>query len=278
MLDLAPWKTYVESLTREPDTRQRAAKSAVLRPLFVTVSGAHLYGFPSPDSDIDLRGCHQLPLASVVGLERPKETWETSGVHEGIEVDLVSHDVGKYLRLLVTNNGYILEQVFSPLVALGQAFLDELRPLAQRCITRHHYHHYRGFYATQRKLLAKEEPKRAKPVLYAYRVLLTGIHLLQTGEVEASLPQLNQRFELPGIDELISSKTGEQIAPTDLDWPFHERQLAELEQRLDEAFAASTLPEERDRRPIHDLLVRLRLGDRSQGSGDNANHNACSDS
>ena len=26
------------------------------RPLFVTVSGAHLYGFPSPDSDVDLRG------------------------------------------------------------------------------------------------------------------------------------------------------------------------------------------------------------------------------
>jgi predicted nucleotidyltransferase len=30
-----------------------------LTPPFVTVSGAHLYGFPSPDSDIDLRGAHQ---------------------------------------------------------------------------------------------------------------------------------------------------------------------------------------------------------------------------
>ena len=29
--------------------------------LFATVSGAHLYGFPSPDSDWDLRGCHLLP-------------------------------------------------------------------------------------------------------------------------------------------------------------------------------------------------------------------------
>ena len=26
--------------------------------LFVTISGAHLYGFPSPDSDCDLRGVH----------------------------------------------------------------------------------------------------------------------------------------------------------------------------------------------------------------------------
>ena len=30
-------------------------------PLFVTVSGAHLYGFPSPDSDIDLRGALVAP-------------------------------------------------------------------------------------------------------------------------------------------------------------------------------------------------------------------------
>jgi predicted nucleotidyltransferase len=169
-------------------------------------------GFPSPDSDIDLRGCHLLPLAEVVELEKPSETLERSGVHQGTEVDLVSHDIGKY-RLLVTNNGYILEQIFSPLVVMGQEFLDELRPIARRCITRHHYHHYRGFYGTQQKLLAKEEPKRAKSVLYAYRVLLTGIHLLGTGEVEASLPRLNEHFRLPGVAELIASKTGEKIAP-----------------------------------------------------------------
>jgi len=30
--------------------------------MFATISGAHLYGFPSPDSDFDLRGVHLLPL------------------------------------------------------------------------------------------------------------------------------------------------------------------------------------------------------------------------
>ncbi len=43
-------------------------------PLFVTVSGAHLYGFPSPDCDVDLRGCHQLPLRDLVGLDAPPKT------------------------------------------------------------------------------------------------------------------------------------------------------------------------------------------------------------
>lgn len=38
------------------------------RLLFATVSGAHLYGFPSRDSDVDLRGVHVLPAEDVVGL------------------------------------------------------------------------------------------------------------------------------------------------------------------------------------------------------------------
>ena len=44
--------------------------------LFATISGAHLYGFPSPDSDFDLRGAHVLPLEKVVGLEVRTETVE----------------------------------------------------------------------------------------------------------------------------------------------------------------------------------------------------------
>jgi hypothetical protein len=243
---------------------RRLVEGLDCRPLFVTVSGAHLYGFPSADSDVDLRGCHQLPLRDIVGLDVPRQTLERKLDHDGTEVELVSHDVGKYLRLLVRNNGYILEQIFSPIVVLGQDFLDELRPLARRCITRQHYHHYRGFYATQRKLLAKENPKRVKPVLYAYRVLMTGIHLLQTGEVEANLLRLNEHFGFTFVGELIARKVrGENASVGDLDWSFHDVRLAELEACMNRAFEESKLPEDRDRKPISDFLVRLRLSQAS---------------
>src|SRR4051794_26877664 len=228
------------------------------RPLFVTVSGAHLYGFPSPDSDVDLRGAHLLPLREVVGLDLPEQTVERKLDLAGVEVELVSHDLGKYLRLLVKNNGYVLEQIFSPLVVTGQGFLDQLRPLARRCITRHHYHHYRGFIATQRRLLDKQEPKITKTVLYAYRVLLTGIHLLRTGEVEASLPRLGQEYQRPFLGKLIAQKREEKGPAPDLDWAFHDAQLRELEGLLDEAYQESTLPDERDRRGVSEFLVRWR--------------------
>jgi predicted nucleotidyltransferase len=229
-------------------------------PLFVTVSGAHLYGFPSPDSDVDLRGCHLLPLAEVVGLTVSNETVDRKLDLAGTEVELVSHDLGKYLRLLVKNNGYVLEQIFSPLVVTGADFLEELRPLARHCVTRYHYHHYRGFFATQRKLLDKQQPRRVKAVLYAYRVLLSGIHLLRTGEVEAHLPRLAREYRRPFLEELIAQKREEKGPAVNLDWDFHDGQLKELEALLDRAFAESLLPEERDRQAVNRFLVEHRLG------------------
>ena len=244
-IDLEKWNRFVETLP--------------IQPLFVTVSGAHLYGFPSPDSDVDLRGCHQLPLQSILGLSIANQTYEKDGVHDGIEIDIVSHDIGKYFNLLVKNNGYVLEQIFSPLVVSGTDFLKRLRPIAERCITKHHYHHYRGFYQTQRKLLEKEVEKGAKTVLYAYRVLLTGIHLLNTGEIEANLRRLSDVYSMPHIDDLIASKTEEKIAPKDLNWEFHSSELDRLEKNLEQAFEDSTVPEERDRDVVNEFLIELRL-------------------
>ena len=67
--------------------------------VFATISGAHLYGFPSPDSDFDLRGVHLLPLEEVVGLDVGRETVEKSGMEDGIEIDLVTHDAKKFFGL-----------------------------------------------------------------------------------------------------------------------------------------------------------------------------------
>ena len=130
----------------------------------------------------------------------------------------------------------------------------------QRCITRHHYHHYRGFFATQRKLLEKQEPKVVKSLLYAYRVLLTGIHLLRTGEVESYLPRLADEYGKPFLLDLIAQKRAEKVTAPGLDWASHDGQLRELEASLDRAFAESTLPEERDRQGVHQFLVTRRLG------------------
>src|SRR5262249_27330351 len=159
---------------------------------FATVSGAHLYGFPSPDSDYDLRGTHVLPVRDIVGLEETQDTIAVGGERDGIELDLVTHDLRKFLALLLKPNGYVLEQLYSPLVVLSTPEHEELKVLARDCITRRHSRHYLGFAESQWKLFDKERPRRVKPLLYVFRVLLTGIHLLRTGEIEANLRTLNR--------------------------------------------------------------------------------------
>ena len=172
--------------------------------LFATISGAHLYGFPSPDSDFDLRGVHI----------------QSSPEHE------------------------------------------ELKSLATGCITRHHAFHYLGFADTQWRLFQKEDPPRVKPLLYVYRVLLTGIHLMKTGKIEANLSALNEEYRLPYIPDLIARKTtGKEKEVLDhADMEFHSKEFARLVSVLEQSHADCQLPEQPScTQELNDLLVRIRL-------------------
>ncbi|HEV2861508.1 MAG TPA: nucleotidyltransferase domain-containing protein [Pyrinomonadaceae bacterium] len=233
--------------------------------LFATVSGAHLYGFPSPDSDYDLRGVHVLPVREVVGLDPGRETIEVSEVRDGLEIDLVTHDAKKFFGLLLKKNGYVLEQLFSPLVLKTSPEHEELKAIAHACVTRHHSHHYFGFAETQWKLFDKERPRRVKPLLYVFRVLLTGVHLMRTGVVEADLRRLNEEFRLEYIPDLMARKLEgpERSALGEVDVSFYRREYERLRSLLEDAYRDSALPEApAGREALNDLLIRLRLGAR----------------
>ncbi len=233
--------------------------------LFATISGAHLYGFPSPDSDFDLRGVHLLPLKEVVGLQDGRETVEKSGIDDGMEIDLVTHDAKKFFGLMLKNNGYVMEQVLSPLIVHTTPEHQELKAIAPDCLTKYHAHHYLGFAVAQWKLFQKEDPPRVKPLLYVYRVLLTGIHLMRAGEIEANLVSLNETFKLPYIPDLIERKVSgtEKGTLEQADLEFHEREYERLRTELERAFEGSSLPKNPSGpAALNDLLIRLRIGDK----------------
>ncbi|HEU4323478.1 MAG TPA: nucleotidyltransferase domain-containing protein [Roseiflexaceae bacterium] len=245
------------------DSRLRPIADAQPFPLlFATVSGAHLYGFPSPDSDYDLRGAHILPLRQALLLDPQPETIEASEERDGLELDLVTHDVKKFFALLLKRNGYVLEQLTSPLVVWALPEHERLLALVPQLLTRHHSHHYLGFAASQWRLFGQEQPPRVKPLLYVYRVLLTGIHLMRTGEIEANLVRLNDRFKLPYLPELIDRKlTGpEQGTLSDADLAFHRREYERLTAELETARQETRLPDAPSAQDeLEELLVRLRM-------------------
>lgn len=227
--------------------------------LFATVSGAHLYGFPSQDSDVDLRGVHLLPAAELVGLRDPEETRSRDWVRSGVELDLVTHDVRKFVRLMLRRNGYVLEQLLSPLVVHSTDAHRELASLAPGVLTGHHAHHYRGFAVTQWRLFRKTG--ELKPLLYTFRVLLTGIHLMRSGEVQAHLPTLLDTVDAPGyLPELIAAKATREHGAAAVDHARVEADVERLHALLDEAQAASPLPDAPTvYDALDDLVVRLRL-------------------
>ncbi|GGL02099.1 nucleotidyltransferase [Deinococcus radiotolerans] len=236
--------------------------------VFATVSGAHLYGFPSADSDWDLRGVHVLPLADVLGLREGPGTLSLERDDGTVELDLVTHDAHKFAGLLLKRNGYVLEQLLSPLVVHSSAAHAALVALSPGVLTRHHAAHYLGFTVNQWRLLEKEAPTaqgaRVKPLLYAFRTVLTGLHLLRTGQVEANLGVLNAGARLPFLEDLMALKRSGREAeplpePLDTYRAAHLRLLAALEDaphttRLPGAVPAGV------QRAVSDWVVQVRLG------------------
>ncbi|UYQ61354.1 nucleotidyltransferase domain-containing protein [Streptomyces peucetius] len=239
--------------------------------LFATVSGAHLYGFPSRDSDVDLRGVHLLPLADLVGLREPEETTTRMWEQDGVEMDLVTHDLRKFVRLMLRRNGYVLEQLLSPLVVAATDVHAELVAHVPGVLTSHHAHHYRGFARTQWRLF--EKTAELKSLLYTFRALLTGIHLMRSGEVQAHLPTLLGQVEAPGyLPDLIAAKADAEHGPAVLDDGERVRTDVEaLHTVLEEAREATELPEEPSAFDDLDRLVtRTRLHNAAEAAYDAA--------
>jgi len=230
-------------------------------PVFATISGAHLYGFASPDSDVDLRGAFLLPAREMLGLHPPKETI-TIADNSTIELDWVAHDIRKFSRMMTSHNGYVLEQLFSPLVVLGTPAFEELRELGKGCVTRPTVRHYLGFAHGRRKRLREPEPT-VKHLLYAYRVYLSGIHLMRTGHVVANITVLNELFRLSEVDELVQRKRegAEKMRLADTEVALHEQHFDRLEADLNAAHNNSKLPDEpTTTAALNDFVVRLSQG------------------
>jgi predicted nucleotidyltransferase len=184
-----------------------AEESAHRDHLVVHLSGAHAYGFPSPDSDLDLKAIHIADTRSLLGLAPPPPAANRLEIIDGFEIDYTSNELGQCVGGLLKGDGNMLERV------LSQAWVGERDPRcdgmaehARATLSRRVHRHYAGFARSQYKRVLEDASPTAKRVLYVLRTALTGVHLLRTGECEPDLTRLHHRYDVPEVDALVAQK------------------------------------------------------------------------
>lgn len=211
----------------------------------VALSGAHAYGFPSPDSDLDLKAIHVEPTARLLGLAPPPAHADRLEILDGVEVDYTSNELQPVLVGLLAGNGNYLERILGPILLHVGPEHAALAALARGAVSRRFYRHYHGFATGMLREAAASEAPTAKRLLYVLRTALTGAHLMATGELVTELPTLLSPYGFGGARELLVAKQAGERVPLDAGvrprWiEMAERALA----TLDAARAASRLPDE----------------------------------
>ena len=214
--------------------------------LVVSLSGAHAYGFPSPDSDLDLKCVHVDPTAHLLRLEqRGSASAERLEVVDGVEVDYSSNELGPVLSGVLQGNGNYLERLLGAHTLRGSPELEAVRPLVRGVLSRRLHRHYRGFAHSQLREWEKTGFRSTKKLLYVLRTTLTGTHALLTGEVVTDLTALMDGHGFGEAGELVAWKRhGER---SELPEPLSQHwrgQVGRAFERLDSACERSVLPEE----------------------------------
>jgi predicted nucleotidyltransferase len=213
--------------------------------LVVALSGAHAYGFPSPDSDLDLKAVHVEPTTRLLGLLRNPASPSRMEIVDGIEIDYSSNEIHPVLIGVLQGNGNYIERILGPIPLRVSPDLETLKPLCAAALSRRIFRHYLGFATSQLRAWTTGERTSIKKLLYVLRTALTGAHALETGEIVTDLGALLDERRLGAARALIEAKrAGENatLAPETADrW---EVEVARAFEALEAAYARTCLPEE----------------------------------
>ncbi len=219
-------------------------ESAQRHHLIVHLSGAHAYGFPSPDSDLDLKAIHIADTRALLGLAPPPSAANRLEFIEGLEVDYTSNELGQCVNGLLKGDGNMIERVLSHAwVGDRDRLCDALGEHAKATLSRRVHRHYAGFARSQYKHVVEGDAPTAKRVLYVLRTALTGVHLLRTGDCEPDLTRLHARYDVPEVEALVVHKQKAEKQPL----PDPLASVAVMDRvltMLDDARDASPLPDE----------------------------------
>ena len=151
--------------------------------LFKTNVGSHMWKMNNENSDTDLFECYIMPTTEVL-------KGRVSGAHfiqdKENKIDIQRHEISKVTSEIIKSNINYIQYVFSPIVLVGQEFLERYKQLAVKVISKKVYnsihglaiHNYKKY---QLDLDDKLDTARWNKIL---RVIQFGINLMDWQKIE----------------------------------------------------------------------------------------------
>ena len=224
-------KTLIQAQIRELELEHN------IRILLAIESGSRAWGFPSPDSDYDVRFIYAHPLDWYLSIQDKKDSLEFP-IND--DLDIGGWDIKKALLLLKKSNAPLLEWVQSPIVYKAEVgFVEAFQILCDGFYSpKAVMHHYLSM-AKKYKMLIEEsgDKVRLKTYFYALRAALAGNWILRHDimppiEFSKLLPLVQDNAIRNQVQELISLKSVQTEA-------FVFQRNAQMEQLMDDLISES---------------------------------------
>jgi len=237
------------------------------------VSGSHLYGWSSKDSDIDFRGVYTSDIRNFLGLKGNKDVLHPRHIVtaddyrlslKDIDLDIELFEIKKMIDLALQGNCNILEELSAEHIYNVPEFL-KLRGLLLDAYGKNGlYGSYRGMARFNYRKYIRQGRNTTKKYLYVFRSLMAGIYALQTGRIEPNIIKLNKYFEDALVENLIDTKTNglEKDLYKGTNADALDENIKTYMKSMEEAFIESKLPEkpsEKDVEKINKWLIDFRL-------------------
>lgn len=171
-----------------------------IRILHAVESGSRAWGFPSPDSDYDVRFIYIRKPEDYLRLEKTRDVIELP-INDMLDIN--GWDLNKTLRLLYSSNPTLFEWMSSPVVYRQTDFLERLEPILDSYFScKSGLHHYLSMAEGNYRDYLKGDMVRAKKYFYVLRPILACKWIL---EKKTKPPML--------FRELMESQLEEDLKP-----------------------------------------------------------------
>lgn len=154
--------------------------------LNITISGSHLYGFESKDSDVDFRGCFLVDTNNLLGIHIPRDYIERQIDNN----DIVLFELKKEIGLLNKGNCNVLEHLFAKQLFTSDEYFELKKIISLNLNIAGIYHSYRGMAWENYNKFCLKGMHTIKKFLYVFRGILAGMYAIENHSIQPNLELL----------------------------------------------------------------------------------------